>query len=258
MSACKRAVVLGGNGLIGSKVVSRFRSENIEVVSASKSSGVDTFTGKGVFAALKDADVVVDASDALSLDPADVRKFFDASCRNIFTAEVAAGVKHHVTLSIVGAGRLVGNAHFEAKRRQEEETAKSGVPYTIVRATQLYELIPSLASAFTEHGDVTRVPDVLIQPIAAHDVAAALFEAALGDPRNAILEVGGPERAPFGSLARKFFNFTRERRTVQPDLALDYFGAEVEEHSLVPSDPYLTGMTTLGEWFGQLHTSTIA
>jgi len=250
MSAYKRAVVLGGNGLIGAKVVRLLQSANIEVLSASRSSGVDTVTGEGLYGALGTADLVIDALEVPSFEPRDAEFFLEASTSNIVAAERASCVKHHVTLSMVGVDRLVGNGYFDAKRRQEEVIAQSGIPYTIVRATQLYELIPSLASDFTLDGDVTRVPDILIQPMAAEDVARALAKAALERPQNAILETGGPERAPFGILVRRFFCLTGERRTVEPDLALSYFGADVEEHSLVPTNPYLTGSTTLGEWFG--------
>jgi uncharacterized protein YbjT (DUF2867 family) len=197
-----RIVVIGGTGLIGSRVVQKLREQGHETVAASPSSGVNTITGEGLADVLKGAAVVIDVTNAPSWEDAAVMKFFDTSTRNLVSAEATAGVKHHVALSVVGTERLLESGYFRAKMAQEELIKSSSIPYSIVRATQFYEFIKGIADLSTTDGTI-RLPAALIQPMAADDVAGAVARAAVAPPTNGTVEVGGPEQFPLDELVRR-------------------------------------------------------
>jgi len=250
MNASRKIVVIGGTGLIGSKAVALLRDAGHDVYAASPATGVDTITGEGLDRALSGADIVIDVSNIGSMDGDVVRTFFETSGRNLLAAEERAKVRHHVTLSIVGTDGLPGNGYLRAKVAQEDLVRTSGVPHTIVRATQFFEFIPSLADAYTQGGTIS-VPDCLFQPIAAGDVAAALVEVALGQPRNATVEVAGPERGPFKEIVRRYLHLSGDGRPVESDPAAGYFGASVDSLSLVPRSTARLGPTGLDAWFNR-------
>jgi uncharacterized protein YbjT (DUF2867 family) len=222
------------------------------VVAASPRTGVNTITGEGLNQALVDADVVVDVANAPSWEPQAVLDFFRTSARNLGKAEVAAGVRHHVALSIVGTDRMPENAYFAAKVAQEEAIEAAGVPYTIVRATQFMEFIGGIADSGTEGGTV-RVGDGLFQPIAADDVVANLAQVALAAPRNGIIEIAGPDRAPFAEIVARYLQSAGDTRPVVADRNARYFGGVVEEQSLVPLGDARIGRIDLKQWLAQAH-----
>ncbi|WDZ82443.1 SDR family oxidoreductase [Micromonospora cathayae] len=244
-----RIVVIGGSGLIGTRLVALLAGRGHEVVAASPSTGVDTLTGAGLDTALAGADVVVDVSNSPSFEATAARGFFETSGRNLTTAELAAGVRHHVLLSVVGVDRLGDNGYFRAKVRQEELVAASGIPYTVVRATQFFEFLSTIVDAATD-GDTVRLPAALIQPLAADDVAAELAAVAVGTPAEHTVEVGGPERFRLDDLGRTLLARNGDHRTVTTDPGARYFGAVLAERSLVPADDARTGSTTLDGWAG--------
>lgn len=243
-----KIVVIGGSGLIGSKVVSRLRAAAHEVVAASPSTGVNALTGEGLSEALAGAQVVVDLTNSPSFEPQAVLDFFRTSGRNLAAAERAAGVGHHVALSIVGTERTPDNGYFRAKVAQEETIKGTGVPYTIVRATQFMEFLGAIADASLSDG-VVRLPTGQFQPIAAEDVAAFVAEAALAAPRNGTFDVAGPERASFDAFVGRYLAATGDRRPVVADPAARYFGWTVEELSLVPLGEARLGRIGFDEWF---------
>src|SRR5262244_1593755 len=206
-----KIVVIGGTGLIGSKLVNILHQRGHEVVAASPSSGVNTITGEGLAQALADAQVVVDVANAPSWEDKAVLEFFETSGRNLLAAEAAAGVGHHVALSVVGTDRLLASGYFRAKMAQENLIKASSIPYTIVRATQFFEFVGGIAQAATE-GQTVRVPPALMQPIAADDVAAAVAAAALAKPLNGTVEVAGPEPIRQDDLVRQFLKATGDAR----------------------------------------------
>ena len=230
-----KIVVIGGSGLIGKKVVKDLRQRGHDVLAASPSSGVNTVTGEGLAQALAGAQVVVDVSNAPNWEDNAVLAFFETSGRNLLAAEAAAGVRHHVALSVVGTDRLLGSGYFRAKLAQEKLIKASPIPYTIVRATQFFEFVGSIAQLATE-GQTVRVPPVLMQPIAADDVAAALADVALAAPLNGTVEVAGPEPILQDDLVRRFLKATGDARAVIADPKALYYGLAVNDRSLTPGD----------------------
>ena len=247
MTKMEKVVVIGGTGLIGSKAVKLLQDVGHEAIVASSRNGINAYTGEGLAEALAGADAVIDVSNMMSFDKAVITDFFDTSSRNLTSAEQAAGVRHHVVLSIVNADRLAANPYMAGKLAQEEAVAASGQAYTIVRATQFHEFTETLVGAYSADGAV-KVPDIDFQPIAADDVAAALVEAALGEPKNRPVDLAGPERGPFGSFIRTYLNAKGDTRPVEADAAVDYFGAPVVTGSLVPGGDYIKGAITIAEW----------
>ena len=242
-----RIVVIGGTGLVGSKLVEKLRQAGHDVLAASPASGLDTLTGEGLAEALEDARVVVDVSNAPMWDDAAVLEFFQNGTRNILAAEATLGVGHHVALSVVGTDRLLDSGYFRAKRAQEEAIEASQIPYTIVRATQFFEFVGRIADSNSD-GETVRVPPVLIQPEAADDVAAALAVAAVGTPVNATVELAGPERFRLDELARRVLSANGDVRRVTADPGARYFGAEVDDGSLIPGDDAHIAPTRFEEW----------
>ena len=247
MTKMKKVVVIGGTGLIGSKAVKLLQDAGHEAVVASSRNGINAYTGEGLAEALTGADAVIDVSNMMSFDKAVITDFFDKSSRNLTRAEQAAGVRHHVVLSIVNADRLAANPYMAGKLAQEDAVAASGQAYTIVRATQFHEFTETLVGAYSADGAV-KVPDIDFQPIAADDVAAALVEAALGEPKNGSVDLAGPERGPFESFIQTYLDAKSDARPVNADAAVDYFGASVVAGSLVPGGDYVKGAITIAEW----------
>jgi uncharacterized protein YbjT (DUF2867 family) len=241
-----RIVVIGGTGLIGSKTVAILRHGGHEVVAASPRSGVDTITGEGLAPAMAGTQVVVDLANSPSFEDAAVLEFFETSGRNLLGAEAAAGVRHHVALSIVGTDRS-DNGYFRAKVAQEKLIERSGVPYTIVRATQFMEFLDGIVASCVD-GNTVRVSPGLFQPIAADDVAAVVAEVALAPPRNGTIDIAGPERAPCDEIIARYLKALGDPRTVVRDPEARYFGGRVEERSLVPLGEARLGRIDLDEW----------
>jgi len=242
-----KIVVIGGSGLIGKRVVTNLRQRDHEAVAASPSTGVNTVTGEGLAQTLAGARVVVDVSNAPNWEDNAVLAFFETSGRNLLAAEAAAGVGHHVALSVVGTDRLLASGYFRAKLAQENLIKASPVPYTIVRATQFFEFVGGIARFATE-GQTVRVPPVLMQPIAADDVAAAVADVALAEPLNGTVELAGPERIRQDNLVRQFLNATGDARTVIADSKALYYGIAVNDQSLVPGDHARLGPTRFADW----------
>jgi uncharacterized protein YbjT (DUF2867 family) len=242
-----KIVVIGGTGLIGSKTIPILRQHGHDVVAASPKSGVNTITGEGLKQAMAGTQVVIDLANSPSFEDKAVLEFFEASGRNLLAAEADAGVRHHVALSIVGTDRTTDNGYFRAKVAQEKLIVKSGVPYTIVRATQFMEFIPAIAASSVD-GNVVRLSPGLFQPIASDDVAAGVADAALAPPRNGIVEIAGPERAPFNEIVARYLRAVGDSREVVRDPEARYFGGRVEEHSLVPTGEARLGRIGLDEW----------
>lgn len=243
-----KIVVIGGTGLIGSKVVTKLGERGYEVVAASPNSGVNTLTGEGLAEVLAGASVVVDVSNSPSFDDAAVMEFFETSTRNLLTYEAAAGVGHHVALSVVGCDRLPGSGYLRAKVAQEKLIKESSIPYSIVRATQFFEFFERIADAATE-GNTVRLPPVSFQPLAADDVASVLSKVAIGSPLNAIVEVAGPEQFRFDEFISRGLKARNDAREVIADPHARYFGAELSERSLVPSDGAMLGEIGFEDWF---------
>ena len=244
-----KIVVIGGTGLIGSKLVKKLREHGHEAVAASPDSGVNTLTGEGLAETLKGASVVVDVSNSPSFETAAVLNFFETSTRNLLTHEAAAGVAHHVALSVVGTERLSESGYFRAKIAQEKLIKESSIPYSIVRATQFFEFVKSIADAATD-GNTVRLAPVLIQPMAADDVASAVGRTAVGTPVNGVIEVAGPERFRLDEFIRRGLSARNDPRSVVADPRARYFGAELGELTLVPGDDARLGQTRFEEWLG--------
>ena len=241
-----KIVVIGGTGLIGSKTVTILRQGGHEVVPASPNTGVNTITGEGLKEAMAGTQVVIDLANSPSFEDKAVLEFFETSGRNVLAAEAAAGVGHHVALSIVAVDRT-DNGYFRAKVAQEKLIKASGVPYTIVRATQFLEFLRGIADSSAD-GNTVRLPPILFQPIAADDVAANVADVALAVPRNGIVEIAGPERAPFNEIVARYLKAVGDSRQVVSDPAAGYWGGRVEEHSLVPLREARLGRIGLDEW----------
>jgi len=242
-----KIVVIGGTGLIGSKVVARLRGAGHDVLAAAPNTGVNTLTGEGLEAALKGARVGVDLANSPSFEPSDVMSFFTAHEKNLLAAEACAGVRHHVALSIVGDDRSPDNGYFQAKVTQEDLIKASGVPYTIIRSTQFMEFLHGIADSGAD-GNTVRISPGLFQPIAADDVAAIVADVALAAPRNGIIEIAGPNRAPFNEIVARYLNAVGDPREVVSDPEARYYGGRVEEHSLVPLGEARLGRIDLDEW----------
>jgi uncharacterized protein YbjT (DUF2867 family) len=241
-----KIVVIGGTGLIGSKVVEKLKQKGHEAIAAAPNTGVNTITGQGLKEAMAGAQVVVDLANSPSFEDKAVLKFFETSERNLLPAETAAGVRHHVALSIVGTDRS-DNGYFRAKVAQEKLIETSGIPYTIIRATQFMEFLRAIADSGAD-GNRVRISPGLFQPIAADDVAATVAEVALAAPRNGIVEIAGPERAPFNEFVARYLKAVGDPRVVVRDPEARYFGGRVEERSLVPLGEARLGRIGLDEW----------
>src|SRR5690349_11997198 len=242
-----KIVVIGGTGLIGAKLVKNLQQQGHEVVAAAPSSGVNTITGEGLAEALAGAQVVVDLANAPAWEDKAVLEFFETSGRNLLAAEAAAGVRHHIALSIVGTDRSPDNGYFRAKVAQEKVIESARIPYTIIRSTQFMEFLSGIAAEGTK-GNVVRISPGLFQPIAADDVAATVADVALGAPRNGIVEIAGPERAPFNEIIARYLKAIGDPRDVVSDPEARYFGGRVEERSLVPLGEARLGRIGLDEW----------
>jgi uncharacterized protein YbjT (DUF2867 family) len=241
-----KIVVIGGTGLIGSKTVAILRQGGHDVVAASPNTGVNTITGAGVKEAITGAQVVIDLANSPSFEDRAVLEFFETSERNLLPAEAAAGVRHHVALSIVGTDRS-DNGYFRAKVAQEKLIKASGIPYTIIRSTQFMEFLGAIADSSAD-GNMVRVSPGLFQPIAADDVAAIVADVALAAPRNGIVEIAGPERAPFNEFVARYLKAVGDPRKVVRDPEARYYGGRVEERSLVPLGEARLGHITFDEW----------
>jgi uncharacterized protein YbjT (DUF2867 family) len=248
-----KIVIIGGTGLIGSKTAPILRQPGHEVVAASPNTGVNTITGEGLKESLAGAQVVIDLVNSPSFEDKAVLEFFETSESNLLPAELAAGVQHHVALSIVAVDRT-DNGYFRAKLAEEKLIEASGVPYTIVRATQFMEFLGSIADSSTANNTV-RLPPVLFQPIAADDVAANVADAALAAPRNGIVEIAGPERAPFNEIIARYLKAVGDSRQVVSDAEAGYWGGRVEERSLVPLSEARLGRIGLDEWLRRSHAA---
>src|SRR5215467_3146174 len=241
-----KIVVIGGTGLIGSKTVAILRQGGHKVVAASPNSGVNSITGEGLKEAMAGAQVVIDLANSPSFEDKAVLEFFETSGRNLLAAEAAANVRHHVALSIVAIDRT-DNGYFRAKVAQEKLIKTSDIPYTIVRSTQFLEFLRGIADSSAD-GNIVRLPPVLFQPIAADDVAANVADVALAAPRSGIVEIAGPERAPFNEIIARYLKAIGDPRQVVSDPGAGYWGGPVEEHSLVPLGEVRLGHTGLDEW----------
>lgn len=242
-----KIVVIGGTGLIGSKTVAILRQGGHEVVAGSPQTGVNTITGEGLKEAVAGAQVVIDLANAPSWEDQAVLEFFQTSGRNLLAAEATAGVGHHVALSIVGTDRSPDNGYFRAKVAQEKLIEASGIPYTIVRSTQFMEFLSGIAAASTD-GNVVKLSPGLFQPIASDDVAAVVADVALAAPRNGIVDIAGPERAPLNEIIARYLKAIGDPREVVSDPEARYFGSRVEEKSLVPLGEARLGRIGLDEW----------
>jgi len=245
-----KIVVVGGTGLIGSRLVAKLREHGHETVAASPKTGVNSVTGEGLAEALKGAAVVVDVTNSPSWEDTAVLKFFETSTRNLLTYEADAGVGHHVALSVVGTERLLESGFFRAKIAQENLIKRSSIPYSIVRATQFFEFIKAIADFSTE-GNTVRLPSSLIQPMAAEDVARAVCRVALGSPLNGTVEVGGPEKFHLDELARRALAARKDPREVVADPQGRYYGIKVSETTLIPGSDARLGETRFETWLSQ-------
>jgi uncharacterized protein YbjT (DUF2867 family) len=245
-----KIVVIGGSGLIGKKLVQNLRRQGQEVVAASPSTGVNTLTGEGLAEALVGARVVVDVANSPSFEDKAVLEFFETTGRNLLAAEAAAGVGHHVALSVVGTDRLLASGYFRAKMAQETLIKASKIPYTIVRATQFFEFIGPIAQSATD-GQTVRVSPAMMQPIVSDDVAAALAEIAVAKPLNRTVELAGPEPIRMDELVRRFLDANRDARKVTTDVHAGYFGTAVNDQSLTPGANPLLGTTRFDDWLSR-------
>ena len=241
-----KIVVIGGTGLIGSKVVEKLKQKGHEAIAAAPNTGVNTITGKGLKEAMAGAQVVIDLANSPSFEDKAVLEFFETAGRNLLAAETAAGVRHHVALSIVGIDRS-DNGYFRAKVAQEKLIKTSGIPYTIIRSTQFLEFLRAIADSSAD-GNTVRISPGLFQPIAAEDVAATVADVALAAPRNGVVEIAGPERAPFNEIVARYLKAVRDPRVVVSDPEARYYGGRVEERSLVPLGEARLGRIAFDEW----------
>ena len=245
-----KIVVIGGTGLIGSKLVQNLRERGHDVLAAAPSTGVNSITREGLAQAMDGAEVVVDVANAPSWEDQAVLDFFETSSRNLLAAEAAAGVRHHVALSIVGSERLPENGYFRAKVAQENLIKASGIPYTLLRATQFFEFVDGIAQSATVGEEICLSP-ALIQPIASDDVVAALTDVALAAPVNGTVEVAGPEAMPLDELVRRFLRATQDTRKVVPDVHARYYGAVLDDQSLTAGKNARLGAIRFQDWLAQ-------
>ena len=246
-----KIVVIGGSGLIGSRVVNRLRGGGHEALAASLESGVNLLTGEGLARGLADAAVVVDVANSPSFEAGAAMEFFQTAGHNLLATEKAAGVRHHVALSIVGLERLPDVGYFRAKIAQESLIKASGIPYTILRSTQFFEFFKALLESAAD-GNVFRVSPALYQPIAADDVAATVADLAVGAPLNSTTEVAGPEARPMDEMAREYLAATQDKRQVIADARARYFGSQIDDRSLTPSGSYRAGSIYFADWLRSL------
>jgi uncharacterized protein YbjT (DUF2867 family) len=251
-SEIMKVVVIGGTGLIGSKLVTNLRARGHEVLAASPNSGVNTITGEGLAAALAGAQVVVDVANSPSFEDKAVMEFFSTSGRNLLAAEAVANVKHHVALSIVGTDRVRSSGYLAAKMAQEEIIKASSIPYTILRSTQFFEFMPRIAQESIE-GDRARVPSAMIQPILSDEVVAALTDIATSQPRNDTVEIAGPEQFHFAEIVRRVLDAKHDAREIVEDAHARYFGAELKDDELTPGEDeqVMIGVTRFDEWLSR-------
>lgn len=245
-----KTVVIGGSGLIGSKLVSILQARGHEAIAASPSSGVNTLTGEGLSEVLQGAQVVVDVANSPSFEDEAVMHFFEISGRNLLAAESTAGVRHHVALSVVGTDRLLESGYFRAKMQQEELIKASSVPYTIVRATQFFEFVGAIAQAASE-GTTVRLPPVCMQPTAADDVVSRLAEVVEAEPQSGTIEIAGPEVIRMDELVRRYLSAKGDEREVVTDSDAGYFGTRVDDRSLTPGESPRVGATTFADWLSR-------
>jgi uncharacterized protein YbjT (DUF2867 family) len=246
-----KIVVIGGSGLIGSKVVKNLRERGHDVVAASPSTGVNTLTGEGLAEAMSRAGVVVDVANSPSFEDQAVMTFFETSGRNLLSAEAAAGVRHHVALSVVGTDRLLESGYFRAKMAQENLIKAAKIPYTIVRATQFFEFVGAIAQSASD-GQIVRLPPARMQPVVSDDVAAELANVAEAKPLNGVVDLAGPEPIAMDELVRRFLQAKNDARQVVTDPAATYFGTPVSDQSLVPTGPSRTGPTRFADWVSRV------
>jgi uncharacterized protein YbjT (DUF2867 family) len=242
-----KIVVIGGTGLIGSKVVEKLKQKGHEVIAAAPNTGVNTITGEGLAEALAGAQVVVDVANSPSLDGPAAMDFFRTAEKNLTAAELSAGVKHHVALSVVGTERLQDSGYFQAKLAQETLIKNSPIPYTLIHATQFFEFLRPIAQ-FSTQGDEVHLPSVLFQPMAAEDVATAVADAALSEPANDTIEVAGPDTFTLDETVRQVLQYDKDPRTVITDAQAPYFGVQVSERTLVPGPNARLGAIRLDWW----------
>ena len=245
-----KVVVFGGTGLIGRKVVENLRQLGHEAIAASPSQGVNTLTGEGVAEVLVGAQVVVDVTNSPSFEDKAVMEFFETSNRTLLAAEAAAGVGHHVALSVVGTDRLLAGGYFRAKMVQEQMIQASPIPYSIVRATQFFEFVAGIAHTSTEDQTV-RLSSAPTQPMVSDDVAAALTEVAVAEPLNGLVDIAGPEVIPLDELVRQFLKASGDTRTVVTDAEGSYFGIKLDEKGLAPDGPARLGSTRFADWLSR-------
>ncbi len=245
-----KIVVIGGTGLIGSKTVTRLRNKGHEVLASSPNSGVNTFTGEGLSEALAGADVVLDLANSPSFEDAAVLEFFEIAGRNLLAAEAMAGVKHHIALSVVGTERLQESGYFRGKLAQEKIIKASPIPYTIVHSTQFMEFLKGISDSSTI-GTIVHISPAYVQPIAADDVADAMADIALGRPLNGTLEIAGPDRIRLSDLVGRFLKNSNDPRTIEADIHARYFGAELNDKSLVPGEGARLGKIGFQDWLHQ-------
>ena len=252
-----KIVVIGGSGLIGSKLVPKLREQGHEAVAASPNSGVNSITGEGLAEALKGASVVVDVTNSPSWEDAAVMTFFETSTRNLVAYGAAAGVKHHVALSVVGTERMLASGFFRAKMAQENLIKASSIPYTIIRATQFFEFVKGITDFSTE-GNKVRQPTALMQPMAAGDVADAVGRIATGSPVNGTVEIGGPEKFRLDELVRQYLAANKDPREVVADPKARYYGVDISEKTLLPGDGAQLGETRFENWLTQFAAKAAA
>ena len=245
-----KIVVIGGTGLIGAKLVDSLRQKGHEVVAGSPNTGVNSITGEGLAEAFAGANVVVDVANSPSFEDKAVLEFFETSGRNLLAAEAVAGVGHHVALSVVGSDRSPESGYLRAKLAQERLIKASGIPYTVVRATQFFEFVGRIAQSSTV-GQTVRVSPALMQPISSDDVVAALADVAVGAPVNGTIEVAGPERIPLDELVGTYLRATEDPREVVTDIHARYFGAELDDRSLTAGDGARIAATRYQDWLSQ-------
>ena len=248
-----KIVVIGGSGLIGTNVVNRLRQQGHEVIAASPNTGVNTLTGDGLAVALAGAQVVVDVANSPSFEDKAVMEFFQTSGRNLLAAEAAAGVGHHLALSVVGTERLPESGYLRAKMAQENLIKASKIPYTILHSTQFFEFARSIIKEGTD-GDAIRLSPALFQPVASDDVAAVLASLAVGPPLNGMVEIAGPEKFPMDKFAQEFLAASNDNRKVTADVHARYFGTELNNQSLTPGDNPRIGPTRFEAWLNRAVT----
>ena len=248
-------VIIGGSGLIGSKVCQNLQDLGHEVISASPSTGINVITGAGLADALKGADVVVDVANSPSFEDHAALHFFETAGHNLFAAEKVAGTKHHVALSVVGTERMLDSGYFRAKMAQEKLIKASGVPYTILRATQFFEFIGAIAYSGREDGNTIHLTSAALQPVASVDVAAALTAIAQKAPINQTVEVAGPDRRPIIEFVSEYLKHTKDPREAVSDDTVPYFGAPINDKSLTPGDNPIVGATRFEDWLEIAHPS---